>query len=162
VIRFRTALAVAALLAVVPACSQDEPPEATLVPPTPATDLVPDTGAPDGGSGNTTPAEQIDACSALSRAYFTAIGATGPATVLEPLYDAVTPRLPETARSDWETAAAAFIAYEDAASEVPPGDDQLAVPAVEAAYDEARSDEVQDAIQRVRDSIDASCPGVLD
>jgi hypothetical protein len=161
VIRFRTALAVAALLAVVPACSQDEPSEATLVPPTPATDLVPDTGAPDGGSGNTTPDEQIDACSALSRAYFAAIGASGPATALQPLYDAVTPLLPETARADWETAAEAFVAYEDAASEVPVGDDQLAVPEVAEAYDEARSDEVQDAMERVRDAIDGICPGVL-
>lgn len=160
--RFRTALAAAALLVIVPACSQDEPPAATLVPPTPATDLVPDTGAPDGGSGNTTPEEQVDACSALSRAYFAAIGAEGPATVLEPLYDAVTPLLPETARADWATAAAAFVAYEDAAAQVPPGDDQLAVPAVEAAYDAARGDDVQDAMQRVRDAIDGICPGVLD
>lgn len=160
--RLAVALAVAAVLAVVPACTDETPAEATLIPPTRATDLVPDTGAPDGGSGNTTPAEQLDACSELSRAYFTAIGADGTAGELEPLYDAVTPMLPEAVRGDWETAAAAFIAYEDAASEVPEGDDQLAVPAVKDAYDEARSDEVQDALERVREVIDGICPGILE
>jgi hypothetical protein len=162
VTRLRTALALAAVLAVTAACAEDAPPEATLIPPTPATGLVPDTGAPDGGSGNTTPEEQVDACSALSRAYFTAIGADGAAAVLQPLYDAVTPLLPEAVRGDWETAAAAFIAYEDAASSVPQGDDRLAVPEVREAYDEARGDEVQEAMQRVRDGIDEICPGVLD
>lgn len=160
--RLRTALAVAALLAVLPACAEDATPEATLIPPTRATDLVPDTGAPDGGSGNTTPDEQVDACSELSRSYFTAIGATGAAAELQPLYDAVTPLLPEDVRGDWQTAAAAFIAYEDAAATVPVGDDQLAVPDVREAYDEARSDEVQEALARVRDAIDGICPGILD
>jgi hypothetical protein len=61
VTRLRTALALAAVLAVTAACAEDAPPEATLIPPTPATGLVPDTGAPDGGSGNTTPEEQVDA-----------------------------------------------------------------------------------------------------
>jgi hypothetical protein len=94
--------------------------------------------------------------------YFTAIGAAGTAAELQPLYDAVTPLLPEAVRGDWETAAAAFIAYEDAASSVPVGDDRLAVPEVREAYDEARGDEVQEAMQRVRDAIDEICPGVLE
>lgn len=161
-IRHRVALAAAALVLVAPSCSGDEPAEVTLIPPTRATDLVPDTGAPDGGSGDTTPDEQVDACSELGRAYFAAIAAEGTATELEPLYDAVTPLLPEEVRGDWQTAAAAFIAYEDAAAEVPEGDDRLAVDEVEEAYDEATSDDVQDAMQRVRDAIDAICPGILD
>jgi len=162
VTRFRVAIAAAAVLALAPACKDETPAEVTLVPPTRATDLVPDTGAPDGGSGDTTPDEQVDACSDLSRAYFAAIGADGTAAELRPLYDAVTPRLPEAVRGDWETAAAAFIEYEDAAAEVPDGDDQLAVPAVKQAYDEARSDEVQDALQRVRDAIEGICPGIVE
>ena len=155
-------LAVAAVMAVVPACKDDTPAEATLIPPTRATDLVPDTGAPDGGSGDTTPDEQVDGCSDLSRAYFAAIGASGTAAQLQPLYDAVTPMLPEAVRGDWASAAAAFIAYEDAASIVPEGDDQLEVPEVREAYEQARSDEVQKALQRVRDAIEEICPGVLE
>lgn len=160
--RLRLALAVAAVLAVAPACQDDAPAEATLIPPTRATDLVPDTGAPDGGSGDTTPDEQLDACSDLSRAYFAAIGASGTAAELQPLYDAVTPMLPEDVRGDWATAAAAFVAYEDAASSVPDGDDQLAVPDVREAYERAQSDEVQAALQRVREAVERICPGILD
>lgn len=160
--RLGVALAAVAALAVAPACQENAPAEVTLVPPTPATDLAPDTGAPDGGSGDTTPDEQVDACSDLSRDYFAAIGADGTAAELQPLYDAVTPMLPEAVRGDWQLAAAAFIAYEDAASTVPEGDDQLAVPEVKEAYDEATSDEVQDAMQRVRDAMDETCPGILD
>lgn len=160
--RLGLALAAAAVLAVIPACNEDEPPEATLIPPTHATGLVPDTGAPDGGSGDTTPDEQADACSDLSRAFFAAIGTSGTADRVQPLYDAVTPMLPEGVRGDWATAATAFIAYEDAASAVPEGDDELAVPEVREAYDRASSDEVQDALQRVRDAIEGICPGVLD
>lgn len=159
--RLRLALAVIAVIAGTAAC-KDDAPEATLIPTTRGTALVPDTGAPDGGSGDTTPDEQVDACSELSRAYFAAIGASGSAERLRPLYDAVTALLPEAVRADWETAADAFVAYEDAASKVPEGDDQLAVPEVEDAYDEARSDDVQAALQRVRDAIDTACPGILD
>jgi hypothetical protein len=160
--RFRVALAAAAVLLVLPACQDDAPAEATLIPPTRATDLVPDTGAPDGGSGDTTPDEQLDACSDLSRAFFDAIGASGTAAELQPRYDAVTPLLPDDVRADWQTAATAFVAYEDAASAVPEGDDQLAVPEVRDAYDRATSDEVQAALQRVREAIEAICPGALD
>jgi hypothetical protein len=154
--------AVALALVVTTVACKDDAPEVTLIPTTRGTDLVPDTGSPDGGSGDTTPAEQVDTCSALSRAYFAATGASGAAEVVQPLYDDVTPLLPEAARADWALASAAFVAYEDAASEVPEGDEQLAVPEVRDAYDEARSDDVQAALQRVRDAMEADCPGIFD
>lgn len=160
----RTALAFAAVVLAVSACSGSQPTAVTLVPPTPATDLVPDTGGPESGSGDTTPAEQGDPCTALSRVYFLAIGTEGTAEKLEPLYAAVTPLLPEEVRDDWELAATAFIAYAEAATTatVPEGDELLDVPDVAAAYERATSDEVQDAAQRVRDAMTEACPGILD
>lgn len=158
--RCRAALVALAVTATVVACA-DEAPEVTLLPTTGGTELVPDTGAPDGGSGDTTPDELVDTCSTLSRTYLEAVGADGTAAALQPLYDAVTPLLPEAVRGDWLTAAAAFVAYEDALARVPLGDDPLAQPEVSEAYDVARSDGVQAALQRVRDAIDGECPGSL-
>jgi hypothetical protein len=157
----RVVLAVALALATI-ACSDESPAPITIIPPTPPTVLTPDTGAPDGGSGNTTPDQQTNPCSDLSRAYYAAIGSDdGSIEVLQPLYDAVTPLLPEAARADWELAAPALIAYAVAAASVPIGDDQLDDPTVKAAYDEATSTKVQDALQRVRDAIETACPGYI-
>src|SRR5690606_4452647 len=78
------ALVVVALMAATAGCS-DEPPEITVIPTVGSTGLVPDTGAPDGGSGATTPDEQLDTCSTLRRTYFLAVGADGTADALQPL-----------------------------------------------------------------------------
>jgi hypothetical protein len=144
-------------------CSDESPAPVTLVPTTRATELTadpPDTAA-DADSGATTADELVDACSALGRAFATAIGASGPANVVQPLYDAVTPLLPEESRADWSIATAAFVAYEDAAFAVEPGDDQLSDPDVAEAYEEATSADVQDALERVRADIEAACPDAL-
>lgn len=155
-------LLAAALCAGAAACSEESPTPITLIPPTPTAVSTPDTGSPDGGSGDTTPDEQSGSCSELSRAYYAAIGADGTtAAALQPLYEAVTLLLPQAVRADWELASSALIAYEVLAASVPIGDEQLDDPAVKAAYDEASSDEVQAALQRVRDAVDVACPGYV-
>lgn len=154
-------LALGALLAAT-ACSDAGETPLTLVPPTRATVLEADTTPGDGGSGDTTADEQADACSDIARAFYAATGASGAAATVRPLYDAVTPLLPEALRADWSLAADAFVAYEDAAVAVPDGEEQLDDPTVRAAYERATSDEVQAALQRVREGIEAECPGTID
>ncbi len=151
-----------AAFALAAACSDESPAPVTLIPTTRATVVEPDAGSGEGDSGATTPDEQLGACSDLSRAYYAAIGSSGPEAVVRPLYEAVTPLLTEALRGDWALASEAFIAYEDAASAVAPGDDQLDDPDVRDTYDVATSDDVQDALARVRAGIDSTCPGTID
>lgn len=151
-------LALAAVLAVGLMACRDDPPPLETPAPTTATDVE----VTDPGADGTTVEETGGACAALVRSYYDALGAEGPRSFLQPLYDDVTDRLPEDVRQDWQLAAEALITYEDLAFQVPFGDDQLADPDVRAAYEEASGEGVQAALAAVREAIDGECPGLLD